>query len=59
MIALKAPPGITSVSVEGTEYPIENGVVEVPEAAVESLRAHGFRLPRSEKRPRKSERERS
>ncbi len=43
MITLKAPKATTSVSYQGIEYPVEDGAVALPEAAIVELRAHGLR----------------
>ncbi len=43
MMTLKAPKATTSVSFRGVEYPVEDGAVALPEAAIDELRAHGLR----------------
>jgi len=42
MVKMKGDPKAGSVSFGGKEYPCKKGVIEVPEEAVEALRAHGF-----------------
>lgn len=42
MAKLQAPEDCTSVSVEGKEYEIKNGVVDVDQEHVATLLEHGF-----------------
>lgn len=44
MVTLHAPGSLSSCSFDGVEYKIADGLVNVPEAAVASLLAHGFTL---------------
>ena len=37
MVKLKGPKDAASVTFEGHEYPVKNGIVEVPDAAVALL----------------------
>ncbi len=39
---LKAPAGVTAVTLGGVEIAVEDGLVEVPEEAAATLYAHGF-----------------
>jgi hypothetical protein len=43
LIRLKAPKGGASVGFSGTEYEVQDGLVEVPDEAEAALRAHGYR----------------
>ena len=45
MVKLKAPRGHSSVGFAGTEYEVQEGLVEVPDEAEAPLRAHGYRRP--------------
>ena len=45
MVKLKAPRGHSSVGFAGTEYEVQEGLVEVPDEAEAALRAHGYRRP--------------
>lgn len=49
LVKLKAPEGITDVSFGGVNYAVENGIVEVPEAAVQYLHQYGFVVPAGDK----------
>lgn len=42
MVRLKAPANGGSVSIQGREYQVRKGVVDVPEHAVEALKSHGY-----------------
>lgn len=44
MIELKAPQGVKSFSVAGTQFPVVNGVLSVPPTHVKHAVAHGFKL---------------
>jgi len=41
-VALAAPSGATAVSWQGVEYPVQAGVLVVPEGAEGELASHGF-----------------
>lgn len=41
-VLLTAPEGVPSCSVDGVEYDVEEGLVEVSEKHVDALLAHGF-----------------
>jgi hypothetical protein len=41
-VKLDAPSGADCVSVDGEEYRVDRGVVEVPASAAERLRSHGY-----------------
>lgn len=41
-VKLQAPEGADSVSFDGEEYRVDDGVVEVPARAESVLRAHGY-----------------
>jgi len=45
MVKLTAPEGASSVGFVGREYAVEGGCVEVPDAAVAALAAHGYQRP--------------
>jgi len=44
MVKLKGPKDAASVTFEGQQYPVKNGMVEVPDAAVDLLTGgkHGW-----------------
>lgn len=44
MIPMKAPPGYLSLSVDGTQYNVRDGVIEVPPTAIRHGLRHGFQL---------------
>lgn len=44
MVKMKAPEGSSGCSHEGISYQAKDGIVEVPRAAVEALKSHGFTL---------------
>ena len=46
MTKMKAPADVSNVSHDGKIYLPKNGVVEVPDDAVEALKRHGFRVMR-------------
>jgi hypothetical protein len=46
---LVAPDGAGSVTFAGKEYPVEDGAVSVPHAAVAHLHAHGYHRPKTKK----------
>lgn len=54
---LHAPEGCTSISINGVEVQIVNGIVEVTEAESVELKSHGFTVEPEVKRgrPRKDE----
>ena len=59
VVKLKAPRGHSSVGFAGTEYEVQDGLVEVPDEAEAALAAHGYRrlgtdpsAPRPAVRPR-------
>lgn len=43
MVRLKAPKNQASVGFGGAEYEVQDGFVEVPEAAEAMLRPHGYK----------------
>lgn len=49
LIQLAAPEGAGSVSWNGNEYLVEDGVVSVPRGAIDGLAPHGFTLPKAKK----------
>jgi hypothetical protein len=51
VVKLKAPRGHSSVGFAGTEYEVQDGLVEVPDEAEAALRAHGYRRPAEVARP--------
>lgn len=54
MIKLRGSHEATSVSVDGKEYLVKDGIVEVPEEAVSMLCAFGFRKYVEKKDERKT-----
>lgn len=55
MTKMKTPPDVSNVSHDGKTYLPKNGVVEVPDEAVEVLKRHGFRIVREVLALKKSE----
>jgi hypothetical protein len=42
MVRMRAPDGVTSVSLGGREHAVKDGSVEVPDHLAETLASHGF-----------------
>ena len=49
MVKLKGPKDATLVVFEGKEYPVKNGMVEVPDEAVAMLARHGWQVAKPDK----------
>ena len=49
LIKLAAPVDAGAASWNGREFPVEDGYVSVPRAAIDDLAPHGFSLPKSKK----------
>ena len=56
-VKLDAPKGADGVSIDGEEYRVDRGVVEVPASAEVTLRSHGYvpHVPKAEKKSARSD----
>lgn len=49
LIKLAAPEDASAASWNGKEFPVQDGLVSVPRAAMDDLLPHGFSLPKPRK----------